>query len=618
MSLTSSGAELRIYPMPDEGWVIITLDSLKLVRYNRCGVSQWSRKFDLPNSTPGMRDFIKTKAGNFALLTRYDNGSVAVSVITLIDANGNVIWCRSIGGSPYEHYCYTISEDHQGNLVIFGNVGNVFTLESYNVIFKMNLSGNIMWSNFYDHGGTWGGAIVTSDNGVLARTGDIFIKTDGNGNVQWTSAVYAASYDYYAPLEVSDGYIYTGFNSSGTQFACVYKLNKQGQLVWNHRKRTNFYGLSPRLIPLTNGNFIAVYLNTGTTNLIEFDKDLQVISQAKLGAASGISLYARSLCFTPSGVPVAAGQTSGSGLFFARMDRQYHTGCDDALPSINLIPEPVTQVFIPTSPFPYTLNVTPLSIQTDSFPVTETTICTLLKTLDLGPDTSLCQGSTITLQNLDGFLFDNYLWSTGETTSAITINQPGTYWLLVNDSCDENSRGDTVFITINAVPAANLGDWIPLCENTTVTMHAPLCSSCTFTWNTGSHSDSMQTDQEGFYWLQVDNNKGCITGDTVLVDEVKCACTLYVPNAFTPNGDVRNESFRPVYDCDISDYEMKIYNRWGELIFISRNPSESWNGRWKNAPAVEGIYVYLISYSPMIKGSVQQPVTKTGTVAVIY
>jgi gliding motility-associated-like protein len=70
-----------------------------------------------------------------------------------------------------------------------------------------------------------------------------------------------------------------------------------------------------------------------------------------------------------------------------------------------------------------------------------------------------------------------------------------------------------------------------------------------------------------------------------------------VPNAFTPNGDGLNDTFRPVVDYErVRQFSMVIYNRWGQLVFETTNPAEGWDG--KNAPA--GVYSWVISYSDMV------------------
>jgi gliding motility-associated-like protein len=69
--------------------------------------------------------------------------------------------------------------------------------------------------------------------------------------------------------------------------------------------------------------------------------------------------------------------------------------------------------------------------------------------------------------------------------------------------------------------------------------------------------------------------------------------TLHVPDVFTPNSDVKNEVFGPG-GMGISWYSMKIYSRWGELIYLTEN-SQPWDGSIMGKPAPEGVYAVLIS-----------------------
>lgn len=72
--------------------------------------------------------------------------------------------------------------------------------------------------------------------------------------------------------------------------------------------------------------------------------------------------------------------------------------------------------------------------------------------------------------------------------------------------------------------------------------------------------------------------------------------TLYVPNAFTPNNDNFNDIFMPVV-YDITQYELTIYNRWGEQIFKTNDSKKGWNGRYHNKKAPDGIYIWRIKFN---------------------
>jgi gliding motility-associated-like protein len=95
--------------------------------------------------------------------------------------------------------------------------------------------------------------------------------------------------------------------------------------------------------------------------------------------------------------------------------------------------------------------------------------------------------------------------------------------------------------------------------------------------------------------LVVTNNYGCT--DTVIADiyiaEVK---TLYIPNAFTPNNDGKNEAFMPRGIIGTNtDFEMIIFNRWGEKLFVSTDLNNGWDGTHKNENVPVDVYIYKVT-----------------------
>jgi gliding motility-associated-like protein len=93
----------------------------------------------------------------------------------------------------------------------------------------------------------------------------------------------------------------------------------------------------------------------------------------------------------------------------------------------------------------------------------------------------------------------------------------------------------------------------------------------------------------------------------------ECPCIVFIPNAFTPNGDGINEVFRPVISCyeTLKDYKLYIYNRWGEIVFISSDYAVGWDGtNGKGNDCSSGVYYALIKYT----NSKNKPVFKTTSV----
>lgn len=102
-----------------------------------------------------------------------------------------------------------------------------------------------------------------------------------------------------------------------------------------------------------------------------------------------------------------------------------------------------------------------------------------------------------------------------------------------------------------------------------------------------------------------ESNVVCVTQDPL----------VYVPNAFTPDGDSRNDVFLPIVSyVDYTNYDLQIYNRWGEVIFRTSDVNLGWDGTENNKKCREGVYVYLIQFKT---GDGKDVVTK-GHVTLLY
>ncbi|MGZ5243451.1 MAG: T9SS type B sorting domain-containing protein [Bacteroidia bacterium] len=278
----------------------------------------------------------------------------------------------------------------------------------------------------------------------------------------------------------------------------------------------------------------------------------------------------------------------------------------------------------------------------------------------LGNDKWICPEENIILKSeTEG---NNPLWPTGETTSQITVNKTGKYWLRMDgEFC---SGYDTIEIFHKPTPTVNLADTLYLCgdnDNIWIDIYKPgqkylwsngaetskinitspgkyfviitenncvsidsvevisiippaleikdsvLCGPFGFTidagnwksyyWQPGnSTSRELFVHEYGRYILRIINEEGCEASDTIIIIE-SCAPKVWVPNAFTPaNNDDINNTFKPVVS-DIYNLEMKIYNRWGELIFVSTDANKGWDGTFNGKLCPMDIYIWTISYT---------------------
>jgi len=100
------------------------------------------------------------------------------------------------------------------------------------------------------------------------------------------------------------------------------------------------------------------------------------------------------------------------------------------------------------------------------------------------------------------------------------------------------------------------------------------------------------------YTVEITDNCGISFFDELWVNVDTDNCSFSIPNIFSPNGDRRNDSFGLILEDGVSveNYNCKIFNRWGEVVFESTNFSEFWNGTQKNEDATVGVYVYIMSF----------------------
>lgn len=96
--------------------------------------------------------------------------------------------------------------------------------------------------------------------------------------------------------------------------------------------------------------------------------------------------------------------------------------------------------------------------------------------------------------------------------------------------------------------------------------------------------------------------------------KVYSSCYLAVPNAFTPNGDGRNDFLYPLNAIKAEKLNFRVYNRWGQLIFQTNTWKQGWDGTYKGVPQAAGVYVWFLTY---VDRDYKQPRQMKGTAALI-
>ncbi|OEK06226.1 T9SS type B sorting domain-containing protein [Roseivirga misakiensis] len=106
----------------------------------------------------------------------------------------------------------------------------------------------------------------------------------------------------------------------------------------------------------------------------------------------------------------------------------------------------------------------------------------------------------------------------------------------------------------------------------------------------------------GTYRVIISDMNGCTTSQTVEV--IERFPRIIIPSAFSPNGDMVNDTFTPVATCTLDSFKMTVYNRWGEVLFTSNQVDSGWDGNFEGKTVPPNQYTYLVSYQFNVNGQV--------------
>jgi gliding motility-associated-like protein len=214
----------------------------------------------------------------------------------------------------------------------------------------------------------------------------------------------------------------------------------------------------------------------------------------------------------------------------------------------------------------------------------------------LGDDSTLCTGQILLLDvtNVNA----SYSWQDGSTSPLYKVDHAGKYTVSVSiDGCDTSGSIRISYITL-PVPAIPADTTLCISQDWSINAFYPQSS---YIWQDGSTDPQFKVTHAGTYSVQVTNTCGTTIDSTVVkIDE--CNCKFYVPGAFTPNGDGKNDVFKPKWSCLYSNYELRIFNRYGQVVFESKDPDEGWDGNLANKAQPVGGYVWIMHYQDRLTG----------------
>ncbi len=145
---------------------------------------------------------------------------------------------------------------------------------------------------------------------------------------------------------------------------------------------------------------------------------------------------------------------------------------------------------------------------------------------------------------------------------------------------EKSTLAETETITINE----------EICKGEEIILTAP--EGINYSWNTGSTAQSILVKPEESTAYSVLVDRVDREGTEVIIHVDVLECNIFIPNAFSPNGDGLNDKFR-IKAYNAKDFRMQILSRWGQMLYDSSNPSEGWDGRTLDGDdCPTGVYIY--------------------------
>lgn len=228
---------------------------------------------------------------------------------------------------------------------------------------------------------------------------------------------------------------------------------------------------------------------------------------------------------------------------------------------------------------------------------------------DLGSDKNLCSNAKLIVTPGS---FTNYLWQDMSNSTSFTIITPGKYWVTVTNSFGCTASDTLTIPAILPAPSNFLKETDSICTYESL----DVLSSNQYTsyqWSTGETERKLMVQQPGTYWLTVKDANGCSGTDSITIFEKKCRRGVYIPSAFTPNGDGKNDVFKPVLFGKVKQYRFAVYNRWGAVVFQTSEPQKGWDGKIAGTPQPNATFVWTCYYQ--FEGA--EPKTEKGMVVLI-
>lgn len=227
--------------------------------------------------------------------------------------------------------------------------------------------------------------------------------------------------------------------------------------------------------------------------------------------------------------------------------------------------------------------------------------------LELPRDTAVCEGDTLIL-NANTYLPATFKWQDGSTIPQFKVNKGGTYSVSISYTINGAICQTEQHITVKMLPRYQPLTMVDttLCFAKSILLKVGTGrKDDTIVWQDNSTKDTLRVLKKGIYTAQITNSCGRYS-QTFDVNFALCNIHIYVPNAFSPNGDTQNDTFYPFIKTEfpIVGFEFTIYNRLGDLMYQSTEQTDAWDGTFKNKPIDSDVYIWFLKLKINLGGRI--------------
>ncbi len=211
---------------------------------------------------------------------------------------------------------------------------------------------------------------------------------------------------------------------------------------------------------------------------------------------------------------------------------------------------------------------------------------------DLGADNMICAGNTKILDATTTGA--TYRWQDGSTGPQYLVSRPGVYSVAVtSNGC---AAAGTINIQYIDKPQFTFPKDTTVCQGQSLVLNPKLKSKAVYDWQDGSTDSVYIVRSAGLYSVTATNKCGSASS-SIQVDPG--VCELFLPNAFTPNRDGKNDIFRVTRVFNVQSFRLQVVNRWGQSVFETSDISKGWDGTFASIDQPQGGYTWTVNVVKM-------------------